>query len=599
MHERMENTEKDSADTAMVAAARVLYFWHNGRNHKRIEREMHELGFGTFKRNQLYGRPVKNGVRAGWPELYGWRNEVIRVRPKRKLKRHTRKKAPIRITPDLYAKWLRTTFPEWKWGWRYQLYLYKKLARVTTGRCKRLMIFMPPRHGKSETVTIRYTAWRLLQDPAMNVIIGSYNQRLANKFSRRIMRIMEQDILTAQARRRGEELVLDPNGKDTEITEKKKTKKTPKGATLARSVAEWETGGGGTVRAVGVGAGIAGFGASLVVIDDPVRNRAAAESESNRDKVWDWFNDDVYTRLEPKAAIILIQTRWHEDDLAGRLLREMEDGGEEWEVVRLPALAEEVQSSSFSLYSAPVEEQILDGQAKACTLNTDPIGRKPGEALCPERYDVKALERTRKKLGSYSFAALYQQEPVPAKNVKFKREWFRQIIDEAPKGLRWKRGYDLAVSLKTSADYTASFRCAYDGMGNLYIADGFRARIEYPDQRRYIVERMQAERDTEHGIEAALHGKALIQDLRRDRCNRAYAFKEIKVAADKLTRALAWLNLAEDGKLYLVRGAWIDEFVDEVAQFPHGRHDDQVDAVSIAVSMLAKKEFRSVGMLIK
>ena len=201
-------------------------------------------------------------------------------------------------------------------------------------------------------------------------------------------------------------------------------------------------------------------------------------------------------------------------------------------------------------------------------------------------------------MGSYSFAALYQQDPVPAKHVKFKREWFRHIVDEAPPNLRWKRGYDLAISIKTSADYTASFRCAFDKLGNLYIADGFHARIEYPEQRRYIIERMQTERDTEHGVEAALHGKALIQDLRRDGANRAYAFKEIKVVADKLTRALAWLNLAEAGKLFLVRGPWIDEFVDEVSRFPHGRHDDQVDAVSIAVSMLAKKEYRSVGMLI-
>ena len=197
-------------------------------------------------------------------------------------------------------------------------------------------------------------------------------------------------------------------------------------------------------------------------------------------------------------------------------------------------------------------------------------------------------------MGSYSFAALYQQEPVPSRGVKFKREWFRQRIDAAPTGLRWKRGYDLAVSLKTTADYTASFRCAFDKAGNLYIADGFRARIEYPEQRRYIGERMQAERNTEHGVESALHGKALIQDLRREPRNRAFAFKEVKVAADKLTRALAWLNLAEAGKVYLVRGPWIDEFVDEVAKFPHGKHDDQIDAVSVAVEMLAKKEFRSM-----
>lgn len=273
-------------------------------------------------------------------------------------------------------------------------------------------------------------------------------------------------------------------------------------------------------------------------------------------------------------------------------MKEMEDGGEQWEVVRLPAIAEELKQA----------EQYSQDQAKnadeGVRVPTDPIGRKPGEALCPERYPIEALERTRRKLGSYSFAALYQQEPVPGKSLKFKREWFRKIIDEAPKGLRWKRGYDLAVSLKTSADYTASFRCAYDDAGNLYIADGFRARIEYPDQRRYIIERLNAERATEHGVEAAMHGKALIQDLRRDPGNRAFAFKEINVAADKLTRALAWLNLAEDGKVFLVRGSWIDEFVDEVARFPHGKHDDQIDAVSVAVSMLAKKENRAIGMLI-
>ena len=107
------------------------------------------------------------------------------------------------------------------------------------------------------------------------------------------------------------------------------------------------------------------------------------------------------------------------------------------------------------------------------------------------------------------------------------------------------------------------------------------------------------ERDTEHGVEAALHGKALIQDLRREPRNRAFAFKVVKVAGDKLTRALAWLNLAESGKLFLVRGPWIDEFVDEVAKFPHGKHDDQIDAVSVAVEMLAKREFRSGGALIK
>ncbi len=152
--------------------------------------------------------------------------------------------------------------------------------------------------------------------------------------------------------------------------------------------------------------------------------------------------------------------------------------------------------------------------------------------------------------------------------------------------MRWKRGYDLAVSIKTTADYTASFRCAYDRAGNLYIADGFRKRIEYPDQRRYIIDRMINERGTEHCVEAAMHGKALVQDLRAEPSVRRYPLREVRVVDDKLTRSLAWLNLAEAGKVFLVRGPWIEDFVDEVCRFPSGKHDDQVDAVSLAVSML-------------
>jgi predicted phage terminase large subunit-like protein len=225
----------------------------------------------------------------------------------------------------------------------------------------------------------------------------------------------------------------------------------------------------------------------------------------------------------------------------------------------------------------------------------DVLGRKEGQALCPKRFNVAALERIKKKIGSYSFSALYQQEPVPASGGSFKREWFRQIVDVAPPNLRWKRGYDLAISTKTSADYTASFRCAFDKLGNLYIADGFRKRIEYPEQRRFIIERMQSEPGTEHGIESAMHGKAVVQELRREPGIRRFAFREIAVEADKLTRALAWLNLAEAGKVFLVRGPWIDEFLDEVCRFPSGRHDDQVDAVSIAVSMLNRPRKPSAG----
>lgn len=413
--------------------------------------------------------------------------------------------------------------------------IIEKLGRITSGETNRLMIFLPPRHGKTELVTIRYTAWRLECAQLSNIILGCYNQRLANKFSRKVRRIAAERMRLAHDR---------------------------------RAVEEWETEAGGGLRAVGVGAGVTGHGANLIMIDDPVKSRKEAESAVFRDRVWEWFNDDLYTRLEPGAAIVLIQTRWHDDDLAGRLLKEMEEGGEAWDVASLPALAE------------PGDE----------------LGRAAGQALCPERYDEAALERIKKKLGAYSFAALYQQRPVPVEGALFKRNWFR-FADRAPEGLRWARGYDLAVSVKTSADYTASFRCAFDAAGNLYIADGFRKRIEYPEQRRYVVKRMVAERDAEHGIEKALHGQAFVQDLRQMPAVRGVALRAVRVDADKYTRALAWANLAEEGRVYLVRGSWVNDFMDEVCRFT-GRgdsHDDQVDAVSLAVQMLGRKRSKLVS----
>lgn len=432
-----------------------------------------------------------------------------------------------------FPEWLPAVTPQWIWNWRHQKYLYEALGRVTDGTSKRLMIFMPPRHTKSETVTVRYGAFRLENNPKLNIILGCYNQKLANRFSRKTLRITRSRMALSADR---------------------------------KAVEEWETAIGGGFRAVGVGGGITGFGADLIIIDDPVKNREEAESETYREKCWEWFNDDLYTRLEPGGAIVLIMTRWHDDDLAGRLIKEMEDGGERWEIVSLPALAE----------------------AK------DPLRRKPGEALCPARYDEKKLNDLKRQLGSYSFAALYQQRPIPLEGALFKRDWFGKdkIIDRAPEGLKWARGYDLAVSTKTSADYTASFRCAFTKDGDLIIDGGYRKRVEFPEQLRYVVKRMTDEKHTRHGVEKALHGEALVQSLRRIPAVRGIPLKAVKVDTDKFTRALGWANLAEAGKVYLVNGNWNGDFLDEICRFTGkgDKHDDQVDAVSLAVSMLVKRK---------
>lgn len=433
-----------------------------------------------------------------------------------------------------FPDWLPVVSPTFNWTWRHQQYLYERLERVTLGELKRLIIAMPPRHTKSETVTVRYAAYRLEQNPSLRIIIGAYNQKLANKFSRKIRRLLQGRIEFSQD---------------------------------CKAVEEWETSAGGGIRAVGVGGGVTGFGADLIIIDDPVKSRKQAESETFRENIWDWFNDDLYTRLEPGAQIIVIQTRWHDDDLSGRLQKQMleEEDGEFWEVVSLPALAEE----------------------------NDPLGRKPGEALCPERYDRAALLRIKSKLTGYGFDSLYQQRPTPREGALFKLAWFpeERRIARAPEGLRWVRGYDLAASQKTSADFFASFRCAFDKAGNLYISDGFRKKLEYPDQKRQTKKWMVSEKKTRHAITKPLHGIALVQDLRRDKDVRGVAFRAVTEVGDKYSRACAWADLAADGKVFLVRGKWIGDFLAECVKFTGNgdTHDDQIDAVSVAVQLLSNR----------
>jgi predicted phage terminase large subunit-like protein len=212
------------------------------------------------------------------------------------------------------------------------------------------------------------------------------------------------------------------------------------------------------------------------------------------------------------------------------------------------------------------------------------LGRAPGEALWPERFDIPELTRIRKQLGSYSFSAMYQQRPVPAEGGFFQRRWFR-IADFAPTNLRWKRGYDLAVTKGANSDYTATARVGFDSDGNMYISHVFRKQMEYPEQRRYILGRINSEQDTEHGIEESANGQAVIQDLRRDRQLLGRKFRGVQVKESKSARALSWTALAEEGRLFLVKGAWNRDFITECCAFPLGKHDDQIDAVSIAVKM--------------
>ncbi len=753
----------DSTIEQKQAACLKLYLKYNGRQHDQIEREMRELGW-SFSRRTLHNRSDRRRSERGWIERFGWRGILVQkwleaesaealavstgstdlvikcsTAPSESLPTEkacdkeppspqpkalpeyaddpepTVKKLTAAQQAASFIAWLKRVSPNMEWNARHHRIIADHLARITTGETKRLIINIPPRHGKSEMVTVRYAAWRLKQDPSINVVITSYGQKLASNFSRKVKGVLSDDWAIMQREKNAaaganaEHTCLSASdrmatngacGTKSHQSSPSGERKTPASpgnqktnavpcpgcencadenpfpfvsTRLKNTEAEWETTRGGGLRAVGVGGGITGFGADLMIIDDPIKGRADAESKHQRDAVWNWFNDDIYTRLEPDGAMILIQTRWHEDDLAGRLIkRAEEENGEKWEVIDLPAIAEygeglgdgetgdgetgdgetgsggDGESGSddgcvegtgkvfkkkvygfprlyshvndYVLTSSPPYEGgvaaasadgvVLSGGDETRSVSADrrhnggtvvagegacgPAaphllhsltpslpGRLPGEALWPGRYPVVQLERTREQIGTYSFSALYQQQPVPAEGGVFKRAWFERVIAAAPQGLRWIRGYDLAATANPDSNYTASYRVAFDKDDNMYIDGGFRRRIEYPEQRRYILSRLRAERDTEHYVEGTHNGHAIVQDIQKARPARR--LRAVPVREPKGARALRWMSYAEEGRLILVRSAWNQEFIEEACSFPLGTHDDQVDAVSLAV----------------
>lgn len=415
-----------------------------------------------------------------------------------------------------FSHWLNIVSPTWVWSWKHLTYIQERLKDVADGKIKKLMLFVPPRHGKSELTTVRFSAWWLENRPESRVIIGAYNQTLANKFSRKIFKIASPRV----------------------TLNKKRT-----------AVEDWETEAGGGLRAVGVGGGITGMGGDLIIIDDPVKNREEANSETYREKVWDWYTDDLYTRMEPGAAIILIMTRWHEDDLAGRILAS--DDAPNWTVIKLPAEAEE----------------------------DDPLGRLPGEALCPERYDVDALHNLKTVMGS-SYQALFQQRPAAAEGEIFKRQWWN-YYKNAPRFSRIYQSWDTAFKAKQENDYSV---CTTWGVADngYYLIDVWKGRIEFPELKRMVLTLASQFNPMQILVEDKASGQSLIQELKRDT---RLPIKPIKVDKDKIARAYAVSPEMEAGNVYLLEdAAWLRDYIDEMSAFPNSAHDDAVDSTTQALS---------------
>lgn len=425
--------------------------------------------------------------------------------------------------------------------------IHKLLARVmelcAELKIKRVIVTMPPRHGKSRLVAEEFASWYLSKNPTKEVIVSSYAQDRSNRISLNVRNRLESQLNMAQF----PNCRVDPDN---------------------RRIDDWLTTEKGGMLSAGVGGAITGRGADLFIIDDPIKNREEAESQLVRDRVWDWFTSTAYTRLSPDGIMVIIMTRWHPDDLVGRLLdpdrvKELEEAGiadEKFTVFKFPAIA---------------------------TRTEKLLKRVEGDPLWPERWTAKRLAAVKMAVGSYDWDALYQCAPKRKDGNYANRAWFKLINrDELPRNRKAVRFWDLAATEDKKNDPTAGPKMSKDIHGNFYIEDIQHFRALWPEAKRKIVARSIVERIMV-GVEAQGGFKIAFSELRTALLGKCLV-KGFSVEKDKLTRALPFFAAAEAGKVFVVRADWNYAFFDELESFPTGKHDDRVDGCSGAHYMLTK-----------
>jgi predicted phage terminase large subunit-like protein len=414
--------------------------------------------------------------------------------------------------------------------------LNSKLEAVERGEISRLMVFMPPGHAKSTYASIAFPAWFIGKNPKKTIILSSYASTLAERFGRKI-----RDQITLP-RWPFPDVKLNPTTK---------------------AKGEWETSLGGEFFAAGVGGGITGRRADAGIIDDPVKGRQDADSLTVRNSTWEWYLSDFRTRLKPGAAIIIIQTRWHEDDLSGRILPldyAGESGwitsrdGEKWYVINLPAIAE----------------------------TNDLLGRNEGEALWPEWLSKEMLDQERLSQGNRNWIALYQQRPAPEDGDFYKREWFKWY-DEAPANLRKYGASDYAVTAD-DGDYTVHAIAGVDEKDDLYILDVWRKQTTPDIWVEVLLDMAKQWQPAQWGEESGQIIKSLDPFItKRQRERKAFFYREQYTSAvDKATRSQSFRARMAMGKVFFPSYApWMPTLMAEMLSFPAGKNDDQCDVMGL------------------
>ena len=508
------------------------------------------------------------------------------------------------LSKRLLMPFIKRFNPKYKDGWVHKD-ICRRLERfskeVAEGKSPRLMLLMPPRHGKSEIASRNFPAWHLGQYPDHEFIACSYNVSLAMDFSRKVKQIIADPLYENIFDTR-----LDPNNQSTETWGLKEER-------------------GGYVAA-GIGGAITGKGAHILLIDDPVKNAEEADSADTREKIWEWYLSTAYSRLAPGGGVLIIQTWWHDDDLAGRLQTMMKEGHDDahvdqFEVIKYPAIAEADEwlnhetdlieyvehnedmalATNADGDATAVKDSRLKAMARALNAEMDPTQRTllrvKGEPLHPDRYDLEKLMRIKaQNKGGRWWSALYQQNPVPADGSYFTKDQFRRSQPPRLQGSYVYMAWDFAISEKKQSDYTVGTVGLQDQDDVLHVVDQVRFKS---GNAFFIVESILNLASKWYsptlilGFEDGQIWRAIEALLKKRMRERKFypSIVVLKPITDKMARARPLQGRMQQGMVsFNTNGEWFDTLRAEMLRFPAGAHDDQVDSLAWMTQLVIGRE---------
>lgn len=480
---------------------------------------------------------------------------------------------------DGFKGFVKALYPKFELA-HFQLELIETLDALEKGTlgCHRLLITMPPRHGKSWLASTLFPVYYLGKKPNRNVLATSYNQDLAKTFGR-------------QTRDHAREPLVKQSYPDFEMSEESK------------AVDDWRTTSGGSYYATGMGGSTTGRAATCLLVDDPVKAREEAESATQRNKAWSYYVSALSTRKQPEPdgtppIEIIILTRWHPDDLAGRIM-ETEDWREgAWHHINFPAIKITEAGIKKSVAQLPEDDprHIPTGDLSKVSPGKRYYREAVETALWPDRFPVEELKK-RQRLDPREFESLYQQSPFIQGGNLIKAQWW-QSYKELPEINMLIISADTAFKKTETADYSVMIVAGLSANGDIYILDVVRDRYDFPELKRVAVglnARWRGQGLRGFYIEDKASGQSLIQELRTES---GISVIPVKVSSDKVSRVNAVTPLIEGGRVFIPEKAqWLDDFMNEMQTFPNGKHDDIVDALSMALDALAKMGGQATQMI--